>query len=159
MSKRKTHLDVQQEEVHYTQPGNPSNRSLGVNKGRRKSQYVTLGGSQEAIIVTERRNSQTGSIARIDAPFAGSSRQSMGKGDPSANRRKAPASSRNLKMAVSQKDLVKMKEDVKNEEYMLCKLIKFMVNKDFLRNKIGNVSYVKNNLSEDIYMTTNILEL
>jgi hypothetical protein len=83
----------------------------------------------------------------------------MGKGDPSATRRKAPASSRNLKMAVSQKDLVKMKEDVKNEEYMLCKLIKFMVNKDFLRNKIGNVSYVKNNLSEDIYMTTNILEL
>jgi hypothetical protein len=89
---RKTHLDVQQEEVHYTPRGDPSNRSMRVNKGKRGSQYLTLGGSQEAIIVTERRNSQTGSNARIDAPFAGSSRHTMGKGDPSATRRKAPAS-------------------------------------------------------------------
>lgn len=154
---KKTHLDA--EEVHNTPHRDPSNRSLGVNKGRRASQYITLAGSQEAIMVTERRNSQQGSMRKIDAPFGDNSRRSMGKGDPSSNRRKAPASSRNLKMSVSQNHIVKMKEDVKNEEYMLCKLINFMVNKDFLRNKIGNVSYVKNNLSEDIYMTTNILEL
>ena len=62
-------------------------------------------------------------------------------------------------MSVSQNHVTQLKTEVVNEGFMICKLIKFIVNKDFLRNKIGNISYVKNNLSEDIYMTTNILEL
>lgn len=38
-------------------------------------------------------------------------------------------------------------------------MFKFMIAKHLLLNKIGKTAYVKNNLSEDIYMTTNILEL
>ena len=34
-----------------------------------------------------------------------------------------------------------------------------MINKYLLINKIGQTAYVKNFLSEDIYMTTNMLEL